>query len=112
MMSPKANIRNNKRKQTAANSNSKAKSVQMQLKLTKNGTISLQKPINKHSSPLKNTANSSKRGRPNLSKSRQPPSSSSSSRGRSTATTTTSKTSNSTKPKPKGPPKYPKIDKN
>ena len=121
MISPKANSKNstnNKSKQTAASSNNskssaKSSSVQMQLKLTKNGTLSLQKPINnKHSQIKDDTAGNIKqqhKGRP-LSKSKslkqqqQPPSS----RSRSTAA---SKNSNN-KPKPKGPPKYPKIDKN
>jgi len=120
MISPKANSKNstnNKSKQTAASSNNskssaKSSSVQMQLKLTKNGTLSLQKPINNKHSQIKDDTASNKqqhKGRP-LSKSKslkqqqQPPSS----RSRSTAA---SKNSNN-KPKPKGPPKYPKIDKN
>merc|ERR1712141_470040 len=97
-ISPKANSKNstnNKSKQTAASSNNskssaKSSSVQMQLKLTKNGTLSLQKPINnKHSQIKDDTAGNIKqqhKGRP-LSKSKslkqqqQPPSS----RSRSTA---------------------------
>ena len=116
-ISPKAS--RSKSKQTAAsanNSKSSAKSsVQMQLKLTKNGTISLQKPMNKHSQSLKNNSVSGKqRGRP-LSKSKlQSPPTTSRSRSTTTATATSKTNNSSTKSsKPsKGPSiKYPKIDK-